>query len=140
MASIHGQNEARRRQIQHLDDISVKDQTVSGRTQIVDVGEVEVVIPFPVVFTGKPVFTYGSDFDTNSAQLEAGSPPPHATATVIAWETFGSMMGAFEGYHTGCTVSVETKGTKGQRLTLTWSFHGPALRNPVKSDEVIVIL
>lgn len=124
--------------------MTVKVTRVTGYVLLVheiDVASAEasVDIPFPVVFTEKPVFTYGAELATNHRAL-AGSFPT-LNAVVARWTTKGEVVGATEGRFTGANVVTVTSGQGGQNIWLHYSFEGKAIRNPLNDagsvDDVI---
>lgn len=130
--------EARRDDISRVRQMEVKVTRVTGYVLIshedeVTSAEASVDLPFPVVFTEKPVFTYGSELDANHRPL-AGEYPTFS-ATVVNWDTVGALAGATEGRYTAATVVVVTSGQAGQAIWLHYSFEGKAIRNPLSSLE-----
>lgn len=97
--------------------------------------EASVDLPFPVLFTEKPVFTYGAELDDNHRPL-AGSYPTLA-AVVARWDTIGRIQGVTDGRFKGATVVTVTTGQAGQHIWLHYSFEGKAIRNPLNAlDDV----
>lgn len=136
--------EQRREDIKRVDAMTVKVTRVTGYVLLVHDAEVanaeaSVDITFPVVFTEKPVFTYGAELATNHRAL-AGSFPT-LNAVVVRWTVKGAVAGASDGRFTGATVVTYTTGQAGQNIWLHYSFEGKAIRNPLNDvgsvDDVI---
>jgi hypothetical protein len=136
--------ESRRDDVKRVDAMTVKVTRVSGYVLVVhdtDVttAEASVDLTFPVVFTEKPVFTFGAELADNHRPL-AGSYPT-MSAVVSLWETVGEVTGATEGRYVGATVVTVSTGQAAQNIWLHYSFEGKAIRNPLNDvgsiDDVI---
>lgn len=114
--------------------MTVKVTRVSGYVLLVHgvditAAEGSVDIPFPVVFTEKPVFTFGAELDDNHRPL-AGVFPTLA-AVVARWQVVGRVEGVTEGRFKGATVVTVSTGQAAQNIWLHYSFEGKAIRNPL---------
>lgn len=135
--------EKRRDNIERIEQMTVQITDYFGHVLIVHdanttTGEATVDIEFPVVFTEKPVFTYGGELDKNH-RATAGS-YPEITAVVVDWNTVGAIEGVTEGRYVGATVDTVTKGQANQNILLHYSFKGKAMRNPLKEIKEIGLL
>ncbi len=124
----------RREDITRIEKMTVKVTRVTGYVLIVHaetarVAEASVDIGFPVVFTEKPVFTFGSELAENHSPSARSY--PQLSATVASWETAGAADGVTEGRFVGATVVAVSRGQKGQNIWLHYSFEGRAIRNPL---------
>lgn len=136
--------ETRRDDVRRIEGMTVKVTRVTGYVLLVHDAEVvtaeaTVDLPFPVTFTEKPVFTFGSELADNHRAL-AGSYPT-LSAVVVGWDTVGEVVGATEGRFVGATVVTVSSGQAGQNIWLHYSFEGKAIRNPLNDvgtvDDVI---
>ena len=140
MAPFRGRGlvEHRRDDLTRINSMTVKPTRVSGYITIahpsdIDSAEASVDLPFPVVFTEKPVFTYGAELGENHRAL-AGQYPT-MSACVVLWDTVGAVEGATEGRYVGCTVATVSTGQAGQIIVLHYSFEGKAIRNPLSGGD-----
>jgi hypothetical protein len=130
--------EARRAQIAWVQDASIQDQTVSGRNLIEGLGTSLFHVNFPVLFSSKPFFAPGAVLDPRNPFATVAA-TLRWSATVAGYDVVGAIEGAFDGYFTGAWISAWISGVEGQLTWIDWSFHGPALRNPVDADNVEVL-
>ncbi len=127
-------SEARRATIAQVDDAGTQDQTVSGRHLIQGLGKSFFHVDFGVAFCGRPVSLFGAELDARDPFNVLGS-SLRATALVAAYDVFNAVEGAFDGYHTGATICAGIDGAEDQFTWITFSFHGPALRNPIDAGD-----
>lgn len=130
--------EVRRQDLSRIDQMVVKVTRVTGYVLIqhdidVTAAESSVFLPFPVMFTERPVFTFGSELDENHRPL-AGSYPT-LSATVVDWQAVGVVEGLTDGRFNGATVTVVSTGQSGQHIWLHYSFEGKAIRNPLDPPD-----
>lgn len=133
-----GSVEQRRDDITRIGQMTVKPTRVSGYVTLVHpadatASEASTDIDFPVVFTEKPVFTFGAELGDNH-RARAGVYPT-VSAVVVRWDTQGEIAGATEGRFAGATVASVTTGQAGQVIVLHYSFEGKAIRNPVSGAD-----
>lgn len=126
--------ETRREDVRRIDAMTVKVTRVTGYVLIehetdVAAAESSVDLQFPVVFTEKPVFTFGSELAENHRAL--ATEYPTLSATVARWESKGEVIGATLGRFVGAHVVVVSTGQVGQHIWLHYSFEGKAIRNPI---------
>jgi hypothetical protein len=138
MDSYHSLNEARRAQLYRVADAATQDGTVSGKNLIHGLGKTFFHVDFPVMFSGEPVFHYGTVLDPRNPFAVLGG-SFRCTATIAGFDVDGKIDGAFDGYYTGATIASFVDGTEGQLTWVHWSFHGPALRNPVDDANVEIL-
>lgn len=132
MTTFLSLTDARRGTVSRIESQSVQDQTVAGRNLIQGIGAVLFDVKFPVTFCGRPVHVGGADLDPQTPLTDVTTIfPPECTSLVASWEYHGNVVGAWDGYFTGATIFAVVKGSKEQSLWVNWTFHGPALRNPV---------
>lgn len=125
--------DARRGTASRIESQSVQDQTVAGRNLVNGVGIVTFDVNFPVTFCGRPVYVGGADLDiTTPLSGDSGVLPPECTSMVVSWVYRNAVAGAWDGYFTGATILAVVRGSKEQQVWVNWTFHGPALRNPVQ--------
>lgn len=130
--------ETRRDDITRVRGMEVKVTRVTGYVLLshgddVTSAEASIELPFPVVFSEKPVFTYGAELDTNHRPVAEAYPT--LNACVVNWDVVGEVEGATEGRYVGATVVTVTTGTAGQSIWLHYSFEGKAIRNPLSTLE-----
>lgn len=117
-----------------IDAMTVKVTEFSGRVQILGAGESAVDIQFPVLFSERPVFTYGGELDENHHPV-AGSYPT-ISAIVDTWDQVGKTESS-DGRFKGARVVVVTTGTEGQHMWLHFSFTAKAMRNPLNTLDSV---
>lgn len=126
--------ERRRRDVNRVDDMTAKDTTVTGRHLVSGTGNVLFRADFPVAFSKRPFPSITGELDLGQ-ELVTGAYPT-AGGVVSSWQIIGAVEGAFDGYFVGAWIAVTTTGgTDTQRIWINYSFHGEALRSPVKVTE-----
>lgn len=123
-------SERRRDAVALGEDMTVKVTRYQTRV-LTSVGESTVDVPFPIMFTQEPWFSFGFVMDDNQP-VTAGE-YPFGAATVTRWIKEREIEGAFEGYYTGCTLVFSVSGPADARVWMHCTFDGKALRNPLAS-------
>jgi hypothetical protein len=117
---------------ERIQDMLVTPSTVHGRVLVIGTGEISVPIPFAIVFSERPVFTFGGELEVNH-HASAGSFPT-VSGVVVDWDDRGARPG-WDGRFHGATVAIVTTGQDGQNMWFHYRFEGKALTNPLNTVD-----
>jgi len=99
---------------------------VESRVDISGSGEVSVEIDFPVVYSAKPIFTFGGELDDNQTAEETNYPV--ISVMVVRWKTVERPEDRT--FYVGATVAIVALGKENQRAIAHCLFEGLAFRDP----------
>lgn len=99
---------------------------VESRIKVRGSGETRTVIDFPVLFSEKPIFTFGGELTGNSTPEATNYPV--ISVMVIGWKTIERS--DQRTYYAGCEVAIVTLGKENQRVIAHCLFEGMAFRDP----------
>ena len=120
-------------------DRNLAQNSLMSRTQVearVDVhgsGESRVEIRFPVIFSEKPIFTFGGELALGSTPEETAYPV--ISVMVLTWTTIDKS--DQRTYYTGCEVGVVCLGKERQRAIAHCLFEGMAFRDPTVGNRTV---
>jgi hypothetical protein len=123
-----GPLERRRSQLASDAALTVATQHVVATATIHGSGEVQITVPFPLLFIDMPVFSFGSIMADNSNITQGVY--PSVTATVHRWTTTKIALAT---YWVGAVVGVVSTGPAEQQFTAHLHFVGKGLRGPTGS-------
>lgn len=132
MADLNRPFETRRSTVNRINSLGVKLHEYSVETLITGVGEVPMLIAFPVYFVERPSFTFGLAMDDNSAVV-AGNFPTYSI-TVTAWDKLQKQGDNVGWFYRGAALVAVLTGDITQRAWATTTFTGKALRNPISGS------
>lgn len=113
---------------ERIEAMLVTPSVCHGRVLVLGAGEVAVDIPFAVVFSERPTFTFGGELDVNH-HASAGVYPT-VSGVVVDWDDRGAREG-WDGRFHGATVAIVTTGQSDQNMWFHYRFEGKALTNPL---------
>lgn len=124
-----GHAEARRTDIQRVEDFLIKPTRVSGFYEIIFDGtstaqETLVDVTFPVWFVDRPAMSFGGELVRDI--VEVGNYPT-ISVVVIAWEKVNDLRPG-GGYWAGATLAVVATGRLEERMIVHWQAEARALR------------
>lgn len=99
---------------------------VEARVKVRGSGETRTAIEFPVLYSRKPIMTFGGELNGNHTP-EAGNYPV-ISVMVVEWTTVERS--DQRTYYTGCEVVIVALGKTTQRVTAHILFEGLAFRDP----------
>lgn len=124
--------ESRRTDLERQRDAEAQYFKVYGEIEVSGAGEADVRVIFPIRFSAKPIFHYGSELGYGSPTFTAGSMPT-CSASILTWDFGVKPDGSF--LYVGALIGVVTTGAVGQVMNIHWSVEGVGLINP--AGEVI---
>lgn len=124
-----GHAEARRHDIQRIDDFLIKPTRVSGFYEIIFDGtstaqEALLDVVFPVWFVDRPAMSFGGELVRDL--VEDGNYPT-ISCVVVAWEKVNDLRPG-GGYYSGATLAVVATGRMEERMIVHWQAEAKALR------------
>lgn len=123
------------RNVQDLaQDRAAKVFKVSGRGKIIGDGETSVNVSFPVTFTDRPAFSYGSELAARQVDRLQGGSLPQVTAMVAAWDKVETAVSGMFLYR-GASLIIVTENNP-LYVFVHWHVEGMALHNPLGQGEV----
>lgn len=122
--------EGRRRQLVTARTSDMARTQVEARVNTVGSGETRATIEFPVLFSRKPIMTFGGELASGSS-AEAGNYPV-ISVMVDEWDTVRKA--DQRTYYRGCDVLIVALGKERQRVTANVLFEGMAFRDPTVGD------
>lgn len=111
-----------------IDAMTVKETQVSGRVLVDGAGEAAIDVPFAVVFSERPIFTFGGELDVNHTPEATNFPT--VSAVVLSWDKVDDIDNVFDGRYKGARIAVVTTGKVDMKMWVHYSFQGRAMRNP----------
>lgn len=99
---------------------------VEAKVRVIGSGETRASIDFPVLFSSKPIMTFGGELGGNSTAEEGNYPV--ISVMVDTWDTVEKS--DQRTYYRGCDVLIVTLGKEHQRVTAHVLFEGKAFRPP----------
>ena len=99
---------------------------ISGEFPFQGAGEGKVDVVFPVMFTEKPMFTFGAEIP--DGQTIASGAYPTISACVAEWKMLERP--PITRLYYGCSVLVVVGGYQSQKLLVHWNLEATALTNP----------
>lgn len=125
---LAAQLDSRRVKVGQATDIGAGVYRFSNYFAVDNPGEALQPMPFPVVFTEKPCYSWGAEV-ADGSKVASGNFPV-AVAMVATWharrnEDTGTL------WYLGCTIAVVSSGTDLQTLLIGCHFEGRAPRQPM---------
>lgn len=99
---------------------------VEARVIVRGSGETRVSVDFPVLFSRKPIMTFGGEL-TRGSTPEAGNYPV-ISVVVLTWDTIERS--DERTYYRGCEVGIVALGKERQNMRAHILFEGMAFRDP----------
>lgn len=118
--------EHRHRQRVTAQNSNMRRTQVEAKVRVVGSGETRATIDFPVLFSDKPIMTFGGELVGNST-AEAGNYPV-ISVMVDNWDTVERSDD--REYYRGCEVLIVALGKENQRVDAHVLFEGMAFRDP----------
>lgn len=104
---------------------------VEARVDVRGSGESRVTIDFPVIYSEKPIFTFGGELDLNQTPEETNFPV--ISVMVLTWDTIEKS--DQRTFYRGCEVGIVCLGKERQRAIAHCVFEGMAFRDPTIGDS-----
>lgn len=126
MSRIQRGLENRRTNESRIHEQTVKIHKLQGRVLIQGSGESSINVTFPVTFTTRPGFSFGSEIAENVPPT--GGNFPSVTAAVARWDKVEKLPGVF--HYNGAVITIVILGNPGY-MYVHWHMEGKAFRNPI---------
>jgi hypothetical protein len=120
--------EARRAELDRVDNMLVKPTNVSGRILVRGTGELAYELSFPVVFVEVPIMSFGGELD--QSDFAESSRFPTVSVVVLNWLKYKPREDS-EIFFNGARLGIVIKGKRNQNLWVHWTATGSAMRNPI---------
>jgi hypothetical protein len=113
-----------------INDFTARTYTVSGQFLMNGAGEVAKDISFPVLFTEKPLLSFGADLAEGSHVTIGGFP----TVSVVVQSYVKQARNSQADNYSGARILCVTTGQHDQSVWIHYQFTGLALVNPLNQD------
>jgi hypothetical protein len=100
---------------------------LTGEFLMMGAGEKRIPVDFPIVFSEKPLLTFGAEVQEGSAVLDGSFP----TVSVVVGKWFTREAPPFSRLFIGAELLVVTTGITTQQTIIHWHLSGLGLTNPI---------
>lgn len=123
-----GHLEARRHEVERINDFIIRPNKVSGFYEIKFVGtatnqELAVDVTFPVWFVDRPAMSFGAEL---MREILTDGSFPTISVVVVAWTKIHDIRPG-GGYYTGARLAIVASGRAGEEMVVHWQADGKAI-------------